>query len=37
MFTGIVSELGTVEDVERDAGGARLRIAADLAAGLAAR
>lgn len=35
MFTGIVSELGAVEGVERDEGGARLRIAADLAAGLA--
>jgi riboflavin synthase len=34
MFTGIVSELGTVESAERDGDGARLRIRANLAAGL---
>lgn len=35
MFTGIINELGTVESVERDGAGARLRIRAGLAAGLA--
>lgn len=34
MFTGIVNELGTVESVERDEAGARLRIHTGLAAGL---
>jgi riboflavin synthase len=36
MFTGIVRELGRVESVERSDAGARLRIAAELASGLAA-
>src|SRR3954447_24804076 len=36
MFTGIVSELGRVEALERDADGARLRIRASLASELAA-
>ncbi len=34
MFTGIVQELGTVEAIDAGDGGARLRIAAGLAAGL---
>lgn len=34
MFTGIVSEIGTVESVERDDAGARLRVRAGLAARL---
>lgn len=34
MFTGIVSEVGTVEGVERDDAGARLRVRAGLAARL---
>jgi riboflavin synthase len=34
MFTGIVRELGTVEALDRSADGARLRIAAELAADL---
>jgi len=34
MFTGIVSELGTVAGVERSDAGARLRVSAALAAGL---
>jgi riboflavin synthase len=35
MFTGIVRELGTVEAVDRDGDGARLRVRADLARDLA--
>ncbi|HET7120157.1 MAG TPA: riboflavin synthase [Solirubrobacterales bacterium] len=35
MFTGLIEDLGTVESVERDAAGARLRIATRLAAELA--
>ena len=35
MFTGIVRELGTVEAIESSDAGARLRIRAGLAAGLA--
>src|SRR3954454_15789321 len=35
MFTGIVRELGRVEALERDAGGARLRTGASLASELA--
>ena len=35
MFTGIVREVGTVERVERSDAGARLRVGAALAAGLA--
>ena len=35
MFTGIVKELGTVEEVERSKAGARLRIAASFAGDLA--
>lgn len=34
MFTGIVSEVGTVEGVEHDDAGARLRVSAGLAARL---
>ncbi len=34
MFTGIVTELGIVEGVERGADGARLRVRAELAGGL---
>jgi riboflavin synthase len=34
MFTGIVSELGTVERVDRDGGGARITVRARLASGL---
>jgi len=34
MFTGIVCEVGTVEEVERTEGGARLRVRADLASEL---
>ena len=34
MFTGIVREIGTLEAVERDEGGARLRVVAALAADL---
>jgi riboflavin synthase len=34
VFTGIVREIGTLEAVERDEGGARLRVAAALAADL---
>jgi riboflavin synthase len=34
VFTGIVREIGTLEAVERDEGGARLRVAATLAADL---
>jgi riboflavin synthase len=34
MFTGIISELGTVEALERGDGGARLRVRAGLAARL---
>ena len=34
MFTGIVKEVGRVESLERRAGGARLRVAAGLAAEL---
>ena len=36
MFTGIVREIGTVEEVERGSEGARLRVRAGLAAELAA-
>jgi riboflavin synthase len=36
VFTGIVREIGTVEDVERTADGARLRVSAEVADGLAA-
>ena len=36
MFTGIVREIGTVEEVERSEGGASLRVRAGLAAELAA-
>ena len=36
MFTGIVREIGTVEEVERSDDGARLRVRAGLAAELAA-
>ena len=36
MFTGIIHELGRVESVERSGEGARLRIAAELAAELGA-
>jgi riboflavin synthase len=35
VFTGIVRELGAVERLERDSGGARLRIAAAIGADLA--
>lgn len=35
MFTGIVKELGTVEEIERSGSGARLRIAATFAGDLA--
>ena len=35
MFTGLVAEVGSVAAVERGAAGARLRIAAQLAAGIA--
>jgi riboflavin synthase len=35
MFTGIVREIGTVESIDRDAAGARIRVGADLAAELA--
>jgi riboflavin synthase len=35
MFTGLVQELGEVRSIEREGGGARLRIAAKLAADLA--
>ena len=35
MFTGLVREVGTVEALERDDDGARLRVAAELAAELA--
>jgi riboflavin synthase len=35
MFTGIVREIGAVRRLERDAAGARLRVEARLAAGLA--
>ena len=31
MFTGIVREIGTVEELERSDGGARLRVRAELA------
>ena len=34
MFTGIVREIGTVESVERDGAGARIRVSASLAAEL---
>lgn len=34
MFTGLVSEVGTVEAIDRDEAGARLRIAASLGAEL---
>jgi riboflavin synthase len=34
MFTGLISEIGTVESIERGDSGARLRIAAGLGAGL---
>jgi len=36
MFTGIVREIGTVEEVERSEGGASVRVRAGLAAELAA-
>jgi len=36
LFTGLVSEVGTVESIERAAAGARLRIAAGLGAELGA-
>ena len=36
MFTGLISEIGTVESIERGDSGARLRIAAGLGAGLEA-
>ncbi len=36
MFTGLIAEVGRVTAIERGDGGARLRIAADLAADLAA-
>jgi riboflavin synthase len=34
MFTGIVREIGTVESVERDGAGAKIRVSASLAAEL---
>jgi riboflavin synthase len=34
VFTGIVREIGTVESVERDGAGARIRVSASLAADL---
>jgi riboflavin synthase len=34
MFTGIVREIGTVESIDRDAAGARIRVRASLAAEL---
>ena len=36
MFTGIIREIGTVEEVERTADGARLRVSAGVAGGLGA-
>ena len=36
MFTGLIAEVGRVVAIERDTDGARLRIEAELAAGLAA-
>ena len=36
MFTGIIREIGTVEEVERTADGARLRVSAGVASGLGA-
>lgn len=36
MFTGIIREIGTVEEVERTADGARLRVSAGVADGLSA-
>ena len=36
MFTGIIREIGTVEEVERTADGARLRVSAGVADGLGA-
>lgn len=36
MFTGIIREVGTVEEVERTADGARLRVSAGVADGLGA-
>jgi riboflavin synthase len=36
VFTGIIREIGTVEEVERTADGARLRVGGGVAAGLAA-
>ena len=35
MFTGIVREIGSVEELERSDRGARLRVRAELAAELA--
>jgi riboflavin synthase len=35
VFTGIVREIGTVESIDRDAAGARIRVGASLAAQLA--
>jgi riboflavin synthase len=35
VFTGLIAEVGTVESLERGAGGARLRVAAELASELA--
>ena len=35
MFTGLIREIGTVESIERDDGGARISIAAELAGDLA--
>jgi len=36
VFTGIIREIGTVEEVERTADGARLRVSAGVASGLGA-
>ena len=36
MFTGIIREIGTVEEVERTADGARVRVSAGVAEGLGA-
>jgi riboflavin synthase len=36
VFTGIIREIGSVEDVERTSDGARLRVSAAVAAGLSA-
>jgi len=36
VFTGVIREIGTVEEVERTADGARLRVSAGVASGLGA-